>query len=117
MSFDSGREGHAEAEDPEVEDVEAAAAAVDLDLTAVGRVSRTPQAYSHDVPCADARRLEQTTAGMQHVALEWRECAAGGWNRPSRTYPPCSFPSLPVACQDTDRQDRFPCKTNMLERI
>lgn len=31
-------------------------------------------------------RLEQTTAGMQRVALGLWECAAGGRNRPSRTY-------------------------------
>jgi hypothetical protein len=67
-----------------VEDLEAAAA--DLDSTAGGRVSRRSQTCRHDVPCAGARRLEQTTAGRQQVALEWWECAAGGWNRPSRTY-------------------------------
>lgn len=85
-SWHSGREGHAEAEDPEVEDLEEAAAA-DLDLTAGDRVSRHSQTYRrHGGPCANARRLEQTTAGRQQVALGWWECAAGGWNRPSRTY-------------------------------
>lgn len=68
-----------------MEDLEAEAAA-GPDLTAAGRVLRRSQKYRHDVPCADARRLEQTTAGMQQVALEWWECAAGGKNRPSRTY-------------------------------
>jgi hypothetical protein len=83
-SWRSGREGRAEAEDLEVEDLEAAEA--DLDLTAGGRVLRRSQTCRHDVPCADARRLERTTAGRQQVALGWWECAAGGWNRPSRTY-------------------------------
>jgi hypothetical protein len=83
-SWRSGREGRAEAEDLEVEGLEAAEA--DLDLTAGGRVLRRSQTCRHDVPCADARRLEQTTAGRQQVALGWWECAAGGWNRPSRTY-------------------------------
>jgi len=75
-SWHSGREGHAEAEDLEVEDLEAAA--VGLDLTAGVRVLRHSHAYRHEVPCADARRLEQTTAGRQQVALEWWECAADG---------------------------------------
>jgi hypothetical protein len=83
-SWRSGREGRAEAEDLEVEGLEAAEA--DLDLTAGGRVLRRSQTCRHDVPCADARRLERTTAGRQQVALGWWECAAGGWNRPSRTY-------------------------------
>lgn len=83
-SWHSVHEGHAGAADPEVEDLEAAAA-VDLDSTAGGRVSRRSQEDRHGVPYANARRLEQTTAGMQRVALEWWECAAGGWNRPSRT--------------------------------
>ena len=55
------------------------AAAADLDLTAGGRVSRHSQTYRrHGGPCANARRLEQTTAGRQRVALGWWECAAGG---------------------------------------
>jgi hypothetical protein len=49
-------------------------------------VSRHSQTYRHDGPCANARRLEQTTAGKQQVAPGWWECAAGEWNRPSRTY-------------------------------
>jgi len=70
-----------------VEDLGAeAAAAVDLDSSAGGRVARRSQEGRHDVPYANARRLEQTTAGMQRAALEWWECAVGGWNRPSRTY-------------------------------
>ena len=84
-SWHSGREGHAEAEDPEVEDLEEAAAA-DLDLTAGGRVSRHSQTYRrHGGPCANARRLEQTSAGMQLVALGLLESAAGGKNQPSKT--------------------------------
>ena len=75
-SWHSGREGHAAAEDPEVEDLEEAAAG--LDLTVGGRVLRHSHACRHEVPCADARRLEQTTAGRQQVALGWWECAADG---------------------------------------
>ena len=67
-SWHSGREGHAEAEDLEVEDLEAAE--VGRDLTARGRVLPHSQTCRHVVPCADVRRLEQTTADRQQVALE-----------------------------------------------
>ena len=82
-SWRSGREGHAEAEDPEVEVLEAAV--VGRDLTAGGRVLRHSQMCRHVVPCANARRLEQTSAGMQLVALGLLESAAGGKNQPSKT--------------------------------
>jgi len=43
--------------------------AVALDSAVGVHVSRHSFEDSHDAPCADARRLEQTTADMQLVAL------------------------------------------------
>jgi hypothetical protein len=50
-------------------EVEALAAAVALDSAVEVHVSRHSLEDSHDAPCADAHRLEQTTADTQLVAL------------------------------------------------
>ena len=55
-SQEERHESRAEAEDLDVEDSEAA------DL------------HCCNDPCSSVCRLEQTTAGMQQVALEWQEC-------------------------------------------
>ena len=50
-------------------EVEALGAVVALDSAVGVHVSRHSFEDIHDAPCADARRLEQTTADMQRVAL------------------------------------------------
>lgn len=65
--------------------MEALGAAGALDSAVGVHVSRHSLEDSYDAPCADARRLEQTSAGMQLVALGLLEYAAGGKNQPSKT--------------------------------
>jgi hypothetical protein len=59
----------------EVEAFEAAAA---LDLVVEVHVLRHSLMDSHDAPCADARRLEQTMVDTQLVVVKKLDFTAGG---------------------------------------
>ena len=67
-------------------EAEALEAAADLDSAVGAHVTRhSLEVDSYDAPWADARRLEQTSAGTQLVALGLLESVAGGKNQPSKT--------------------------------
>lgn len=67
-------------------EAEALEAAAGLDSAVGAHVTRhSLEVDSYDAPWADARRLEQTSAGTQLVALGLLESAAGGKNQPSKT--------------------------------